>query len=402
MSLKMDSDDSILLEKDTNLKFIDAEKENAGFSAPIEQSTSDQNNTKHEDTEEAIQSRFHRKFLHLNMKLDSSSVLDDAAIKKMFVFLVKDWKTNCTQTNHRVKNMFRNQIVHLLNDRKRPYYHHFACEVIFQFVNEWLNFNMSHTEEGFLKRKEVAVDVLETDPDNLDVFFNPLNENHRQLIQLVVVFCSSTCELHETLIETDDKLKLLYYLRLGRFASFETTIVGMLQRKRKEVGNFGRVALEPIVKFHMIIAEKLRLYNFSKLLRRHFPQLDESWTWTIDCNRLQSTIKNKFENDLEEIEKESNIKTKKMRGLLNQLLTLKKFPIDTFLRVGENRKTNLLESILSFPGLATKDKDYIKIVLARLNLSKTPEVLQYVSNRKLLFFLFQMSRYLRIIMPLFA
>lgn len=390
--------DTIQLHKvtasDLNSELIDAERENANFSDIIEQSKFGQNFTTQKNATETIQTKFCEKILIVNIKLDSYSAFDDATIKILFKFLVQDWKASCIKRSHTRKkkiskiieksneHKFYSQIINLLNDRKRSHYYNFACQIIYQFVNEWLTFNMSYTKEDDLKQNDVAVDVLENEPDNLDAFLSPLNENHLQLIQLVVVFCSFPIELHETLIEMDDKLKLLYYLRLGRFVSFEKTIVDMLQRRSEEIGNYGKVALEPIVKFHMLIAEKMRLYSFSKVLRRHFPQLDESWTWTIDCNRLQPTptINNKFEHDLEEIEKESNIKTKKMRRLLNQLLALKTLPIDTFLRVGENRKKSLLESILSSPGMATKDKDFIKIVLDRLDLSKTPEILSYVSK----------------------
>lgn len=346
---------------------------------------------------EILQSQFDRK-LGCDVHFSLLSDLSDAKLIDAFDFLMPNWRTGFGSTNFHwlTKNEFLmkktglslyHHIMNLLATSEKSFFHPFAYDLLCRFMNEMIKNIIQNDLADKREQKEQMRDLC-IDPADFEKFLSSSNECYQPLMRFMDVMNSHTLEEHEKLIETDEKLELLYYLRKGMIASFEEKFVEILQKEKERIGDFSKISLEAEMRFFIFIAKCLDFGKFIELIRKEFPCLEinneffsmRTITTIYDTdNPLESQISNVTRILADPCI--GNDKQENIEKLLNKAFAFKTEKEVKAAIFGRNiqRSESLFERILSIPGMGSENCNCIERIFLELKLSRSPEVLINVS-----------------------
>lgn len=329
---------------------------------------------------EQYEKKFNKILTQQKLKLDENGIvsfsqLNDNQLMKIFDFLMPDWRAadevkksydllakNDAIKKHSGLNIWK-QVKELMEKESKSIFHPFAFEILCQFISEWILANSLNGNKSVLGDSADMINDLES-------FDKPF----QHLTSLIIAYCSFSIENHATMMEHSELIKLLYFLRRGYFAQFEMNFMKILNENERKYGNFGKVELEPFVKFFFFIAQSLGFRSFITLFIRHFPHLER-------CSHLHQSFRSRTSVYYSRIVMKLDENVEKSRKQLNKLLLKQNMSKCMNAMLGRNTIADMsvFEQVLSTKGMGS-DQNYIQKICDKLQISESPELLLNVST----------------------
>lgn len=286
------------------------------------------------------------------------------------------------------KNLFI-QITNLLNQNEKSFFHPFAYEILCQFFGELISAKnvCVRTTENSASEDEMKSFLIDVDSADLETFLGGFNEDYQALMRLMIVFCTYSIEDHEKLMKTNDHLEFLYCLRMSLIAKFKKKLVKILERDDEKLGSFSRIALQPIMRFFIFIANQQGKKSFVRLIMMNFPHLDGNSIESLRT-RTPATIYHdvkSYEKKKEEITEilkgpRDAYRFKSIEKPIEKVFNTKKY--QNVIMFGRNlkRPESLFELVLSVDGIKSSDdeKSCLRKICDQLQVSKSPGFLTHV------------------------
>lgn len=281
-------------------------------------------------------------------------------------------------------NLFMH-IANLLSRNEKSFFHPFAFEILCQFFGELILAKNMCAREAEDQTREDEMTKFLIKFDHLESFLGGLNEDYQALFKLMIVFCTYSTEKHNMLIRTnttDEHLELLYFLRMSFIAKFERKLVEILENDEEKLGSFSRIALQPIMKFFIFIAEQQEQKCFVRLIVKKFPHLEGN-SYRSLRNRTPVTVyfdDAKYESEIMKIFEvikapRDTFRFRSVDKSLDKLLSLKKDLKEIMFGRNIRRPESLFEAVLSVTGIGSANDSCTLEICNQLSISKSPSFL---------------------------
>lgn len=336
------------------------------------------------------------------------SDLEDDKIWTLFQLLIPDWdKMSSDATSYDLlfkseivkaktgKNLFIQITNLLLNQNEKSFFHPFAYEILCQFFGELIAAKnvCVRAMENPSRDEEIKSFLIDVDSADLETFLADFNIDYRPLMRLVMVFCTFSIKDHEKLKKTDDHLELLYCIRMSLISKFKKKLVEMLERDDEKLGSFSRIALQPIMRFFIFIANQQKKKSFVRLILTNFPHLEGDSMQSLRT-RTPATIYydgKSYERKIEEVTEiikgpKDSYRFESIEKSFEKNLSSKKCQNEIMFGRNLKRPESLFELVLSVPGIKSSDdeKSCLQKICDQLQVSKSPGFLTNVRQFYLL------------------